>query len=291
MGRLPHSFGNFVPQAADRGPNPYFRESSQFSLQMHWNPSTMVCSYNRLVNELEWEVRRQTARENDGVSSFFETSASLTNPITGHVLKYIYRIPFTPKSGLFVVMLLPPKGWEEVTGTECVELLFDFRDLYLLGFMHEDIWYLFKDARVEESPPFVVRTTIDSGYKDRDHKEVIIGINGLWETYQALSNASHRSQNEIWIALFRIVTVISEALRFRRWLARMLIIFKNGLNVTVDCPKDDPRKVYSRYFTDWSSMCKQLKDGEETFKPQFGCESYERLSWEILLILSRSKDD
>lgn len=81
------------------------------------------------------KLARQTATENNGVVQ------QMTQVAEGKS----YTFGLTADSGFFKVVIIPaPELTDE---QQPLTLVFSFRDLYLVGFLHGDIWYVFDDAR------------------------------------------------------------------------------------------------------------------------------------------------
>jgi len=87
-----------------------------------------------------------------------------------------------------------------------------------------------------------------------DLSNVRIGIGGLWQSHDTLSNAEHMTRKEVRHALMSIFIPISEGLRFLAWFRRLYEIYSNNFDVTTDDPEDNLEKKYSTNFTNWSTI-------------------------------------
>jgi len=97
-------------------------------------------------------------------------------------------------------------------------------------------------AVTEATKRFIVKTPMDGGYMGNDLSNVRIGIGGLWQSHDTLSNAEHMTRKEVRHALMSIFIPISEGLRFPAWLRRLYEIYNNNLDVTTDDPEDNLEK-------------------------------------------------
>jgi len=75
-----------------------------------------------------------------------------------------------------------------------------------------------------------------------DLSNVRIGIGGLWQSHDTLSNAEHRTRKEVRHAFMSIFIPISERLRFPARLRRLFEIYNNNLDVTTNDLEDNLEK-------------------------------------------------
>lgn len=233
----------------------------------------MVRGLCTLMRELQSEVARQSARESaDG--------RTVKVWVHGH-----HRLLLTPDGGFFIVLLRPPPN---VGGRE-VKLLFGFRDLYLLGFEHGDLWYVFSDAKLGAAiaHPRVRNLGFDGGYRGNVFQEVKIAVMDLLQTYQTLLDAVNRPCTEVYRALYGVMVTISEALRSVEWMKELVRIYKESrMEPAVDNEDDDV--CFSQKFRNWSNRSKAVREGENAFVgPQYGFNTYDALLANSGVVLSR----
>ncbi|WVZ77560.1 hypothetical protein U9M48_025414 [Paspalum notatum var. saurae] len=87
------------------------------------------------------------------------------------------------------------------------------------------------------------------------------------------------------LALYHFIIGIAEAMRFPTWLRRFVGMLETS--------ESDPAAivVFSKYFKNWSSMCKRIRRGLARFEPGGGFEAYRDLFLMVSLLLSRPPDD
>lgn len=122
----------------------------------------------------------------------------------------------TFKQEFFWVILRSP---EETLEADEVELVFSLRvqDLYLLGFLQGNMWYLFSDARLDGSgydqlEHFQEWTKPDShgNHNDDRIQKVEIGVAGLADMIETLLNHNHRKLHEVKTALYHVIVAVSK---------------------------------------------------------------------------------
>jgi hypothetical protein len=193
----------------------------------------------------------------------------------GHKTKIVQQ---TSNGGFFRLVLRSEAGEDEV------ELVFSLRDLYLMGFLQGNIWYLFSDSRLDGSghdePEHLHEWTylkFRGNHTDDRIMEVQIGVNGLLDTVDTLLNHHNRSD-------FRVSVAISEAKRFHEWLLVLLDIFSTGDSHPVG-------EVFGKLFRMWSSISSKVLDGPDKFEPVPGFDTYGDAvsALDVLLIKQKRK--
>lgn len=223
------------------------------------------------------KLARQTATENNGVVQ------QMTQVAEGKS----YTFGLTADSGFFKVVIIPaPELTDE---QQPLTLVFSFRDLYLVGFLHGDIWYVFDDARL-----------IGSGHNEHPEAYRLLGFKGAyvnihfstvevsnWDLHQSYDSLVHypgRSKNEVMVALYRLIVVVSEACRFPEWMSHVQSLLENMMTETAD-----HERHFSRMFKDWSTISKRARRGVARFVVAEGdmFPSFESLLQNIGVALSR----
>uniref|UniRef100_J3LCA2 rRNA N-glycosylase n=1 Tax=Oryza brachyantha TaxID=4533 RepID=J3LCA2_ORYBR len=290
--------------------NVLFRESGQvpyIHLYLHEDPKKMNKSYLHMINDIKRHIKLKSAQENGGVARYIEAveihcGANLGSE--GDAPHFVHKIPMLPTAPndnmYFVVVMHRPDSW--VGGPrEPVKLLFAFRDLYLLGFLHGNQWNVFCDAKLgsditlEEKLLWTVTLPFTGSYRDLDGDRSTLDLwfQGQSDTYGSLS--SFNSQVNTKRGLLRSVLSIAEALRFPDLLIRISIGFAAGLHGATlpawelywpsltptthqpriprifKCPFDES------HFTNWSDYCELAKLGPKAFIPIPGFATYSSL--------------
>lgn len=192
-----------------------------------------------------------------------------------------------------------PEGWVQLKPgqhDQGVTLLFSFKDLYLLGFLHNNIWYVFDDADLGGSGHLEAQnkqhwTTLGfgGGYNNSDSfTAVSLGLLGLYYTHDSLSHYLDRKtkdqRQEIENALFRVIVVISEARRFPAWLAHLQAGFAAYESFVVDTPS----MVFSLVFKKWSAISKRVFVGPVNIVAGDGFATYAELILSVSVLLRTS---
>lgn len=110
-----------------------------------------------------------------------------------------------------------------------------------------------------------------------------IGIEELFLTHGTLSDYVRRrvhQLDEVKNALFRLMVVIPEAVRFPTWRCQVLAVLRHGASEVVD-----RMGHFSLFFNDWSSMSKAVLAGRAKFKPSTLFPTYSKLLASITFIL------
>ena len=198
----------------------------------------------------------------------------------------------TPDAGFFAVRLRLPRDPKEVENVVGVKLLFSFRNLYLLGFEHQNICYVFRDAELGpgidiDTNPWLRRMRFKGAYRTDIHKKVHIAVEDLFQTYLTLFHMDENTPyDDIYNALYRIMVTVSEALRFVEWLRELIFIYRlERINPSVD--QDDGVK-FSDHFHNWGNRSRAVREGEAAFQgPKYGFDTYDALmSWSGICLSS-----
>ncbi|KAL6630616.1 hypothetical protein ACP70R_028467 [Stipagrostis hirtigluma subsp. patula] len=258
-------------------PNPLFPEAPTVIWQLQEDGDAMAQSHEELRVWIRGVVAAQGMAENeDNAPNIFTATAGGIN----------FPKELTAQGGFFIVIMRAPQGW----GHEDLPLAFSCKDLYLLGFMKANTWYFFKDADLTGSghdAPGLGEGAwaglgFPGGYRGDKFNTVELGMYELWLTYKALLLYPEPSRNEIENALFRIIVVISEAVRFPEWSNQLTQLFRREW----DPETVDMDKKFSLLFNDWSSIGKRVRDGENAFVPGDGFATYLELLNSITVILN-----
>ncbi|TVU30071.1 hypothetical protein EJB05_21677, partial [Eragrostis curvula] len=262
-------------------PNPLLQLRS-VDWQLYEESLENAQSYRTMATNCRTEISLQGRAENGGNDKVVTLTAE------GNAQNF----QLTPDSGFFTVMLRQPQGWGGEQNAPPVPLIFSFSDLYLVGFVHENICYVFSDAKMDGIPEqFYVRLQFDGGHKRQDTHTVKLGLDGLYQTYSTLRNFPQRLERrslDVEIALFRIIAVVSEAIRFPLWFNHFASVLERGVSESVD-----EVKHFSKFFPNWSDMSKRARRGEDRFEAEPGdvFVGYRQLLQCITLLLSRPPAD
>lgn len=103
-------------------------------------------------------------------------------------------------------------------------------------------------------------------------------------SYDSLVHYPDRSQNEVMVALYRIIVVVSEASRFPEWMSHVQSLLKNMMAETAD-----HERYFSSMFKDWSTISKRARRGVARFVVEEGdmFPSFARLLQNLGVALSR----
>ncbi|XP_040385616.1 uncharacterized protein LOC121056020 [Oryza brachyantha] len=218
-------------------------------------------------------------------------------------MSYKFRYPVTPSMGHFIVELQPPAHLARDV-YKPIKILFRSRDLYVLGFLHGNLWCLTRDVEVGDNDrQWVHYLPFHGGYGDRgldcDHSTVKLGSEGMMDSYLALShyNPMHQNPGQVIRAVQTLVGNISEPARFLSLQRRAMKAFKeqetqmvkeketqmvnDDIKAAPDNEKDE-QQVYgktkahtdsSAMFTKWQSFCNYVR-GRGTFLPSPCCGIY-----------------
>ncbi|KAK3158313.1 hypothetical protein QOZ80_2AG0135510 [Eleusine coracana subsp. coracana] len=243
----------------------------------------MARGFIRLMREAQAEVSRQSARE--GRVRVFQHGP--------------YRIVLTPDTGFFAVLLRPGAGGE------VVKLLFSLKDLYLLGFLHNNFLYVYNDSNLGpgidiHNHPSVRVLGFNGRHVESMFDQVHIDVNGLFETYRALLHRDQRTPRQIQVAMLRVIITVSEPMRFPRWLRAVFYIFRCFPSLLRDDPQLSmtPPPTVSRFeypfsdlFRQWSPRSRAVQRGEAAFRPSYGCLDYNTLLRDSGVVLYMPRDN
>ncbi|AQK93545.1 hypothetical protein Zm00014a_030446 [Zea mays] len=214
------------------------------------------------------------------------------------------------EGGGFFKILMRPSSEFAGPGQPDVPLLFNFRDLYFVGFEVNQKFFLFKDAhdQLKDSrylDPIYAGQWEWSGYScsySGGHWAAEISAYTLWLSYDCLVNfVKRRSAGEnksINLSIFRIITTIAEAKRFNRWLGLLLAYFESCDHSSSYKRK---RKEYQGIFTvgetnsaifqNWHRISTNVYGGESKFKACDGCDTYLMSLGVLAVLLGKARDD
>lgn len=203
----------------------------------------------------------------------------------------------TTDSNKFFKLVLQPDVEALAAGQaiEGVTLVFNLKDLYLLGFLHNNIWYFYSDAGLEGSghnepgnEKFWDKLPFSGGYINDMFKNIKVGAYELNISHHALSQYLTRlkkgQQDEIQTALYRIIVVISEAKRFPQWLQVLHKSFADKLSMVAG-------STFGVLFQNWSKLCRKVFKGPENFKPNKNFATYGELVSTVSVLLSSAFSD
>lgn len=213
----------------------------------------MAKSHDDMILWIKRELAKRAAAENNGVAQV------VTQEVNG--TKYTFGL--TADSGFFKLVIIPASDFTDQQLP--LVLVFSFRDLYLLGFLHGNKYYLFDDAELQGSGhldhPSAYQLLGFKGSYDNNHFTTVQLSNyNLYQSYDSLIHYSERSRTEIMVAVFRYIVTIPEACRFPIWHSRVQYILKNLVTETT-------RRKFSIWFKDWSN---HLQEGSSRGRQVFG---------------------
>ncbi|KAG2648195.1 hypothetical protein PVAP13_1NG043800 [Panicum virgatum] len=243
-------------------------QAPAYEWRMYMDPQQMAASYMALM---QWIVTvavfQQAADDNNGVPQ------EVTQEVDGNQ----YTFGLTAESGFFRVVVIPPP--ELTDQQQTLHLIFSCRDLYLVGFVHNDQWVVFEDARLVGSghlqhPQAYRRLPFGGSYIDAHFNSVRIGAWELYLSYDSLVNYPNRPRQELLAAVHRFIVAISEACRFPEWRSHVQLLLNNGMAE----PADGTRE-FSQLFKKWSITSKRARQGAARFEVRAGDEfpTFERL--------------
>ena len=176
--------------------------------------------------------------------------------------------------------------------------LFSLHNLYLLGFEHANLWYVFNDADLsgsrhdlESNRRFWVKLGIRGGYHGDMFNHVKLGIDEIHSIYHVLSRyhecKAQGNHDEVDAALFRAIVVLPETWRFPRWRACLYRMFMYSPRVVDRIPAqvDDG---YERLFKIWKKISKRVlggADGFHRFRALAGYDAYAQLLPAVSILL------
>lgn len=172
---------------------------------------------------------------------------------------------------------------------EGVTLVFSLKDLYLLGFLHNNTWYVYSDARLDGSrhnepgnDKYWDKLPFQGGYTKDMFTNIKVGAYQLNISHHALSQYLSRlkkgQQDEIQSALYRVIVVIAEAKRFPQWLRVLQKSFADKLPIIVG-------PTFGYLFQNWKKTCKKVLKGPQEFKPDNVFATYGELVSSITVVL------
>lgn len=203
----------------------------------------------------------------------------------------LHRTSLEVEGSFFKLIICPaPDMLDADQPLQGVTLLFSFVDLYLLGFLHDNIWYVFDDARLEGSghldegnDRYWKTLGFNGGYNSAEFTSVPLGLFELNLTHHTLSQYLQRlkkgQQDEVKKCLFRIIFAIAEAKRFPHCLQTLHDIFSSGTSRVVGVFIDHMCK-------NWSKSSKRIVQGPENFEPVDGYNTYTELLASVSVLLT-----
>uniref|UniRef100_A0A452Y0V9 rRNA N-glycosylase n=2 Tax=Aegilops tauschii subsp. strangulata TaxID=200361 RepID=A0A452Y0V9_AEGTS len=247
------------------------------------NTKKMVCSYQKMLSKIKLLINHESARENNGVSQY----AGHANPIQTDrgEQQHIHRTSMLPmgETKYFIIVMHPA---EDRRKHKPAKFLFRLKSLYLDGFLHDNIWQLFKGTRlagVDEaaSSQWSRELTFKCNYNDLkpDYFNLRTGLYGQEETLSAITSYGTIDIEEVKIGLSRTIATVSEATRFPSLSRHIMFGFNSGENVPVDdieqLEGQPGWKSFSYIVTNWKINCKRVLRGQEKFTPVPGFPTYE----------------
>lgn len=261
----------------------------------------MTSSYVQMVSDIKRHVSHLAAAENQGVVPIISAGQIFPGPAAGEAYcKYkTLVLPSVPNHNMhFVVVLHTPPNWAGGT-REPVRLLFASQNLYLLGFLHGNIWQTLQDADLgtditeAEKLQWTRPLPFKGNYRGLagDPSSLDMWFHGQSDTYWSLSAFS--SPKATKRSMLRTVVSISEAVRFRELLTRIVMGFAAGLyGPTLQpwvmlwpslVPNTPTPRIFTTAFDDdhfknWDVYCKLARAGAQGFAPGTrGFATYESL--------------
>ncbi|CAL5024314.1 unnamed protein product [Urochloa decumbens] len=243
------------PPPAPDANNPMFQGAPAYPWHVSMDPVQMLTTYVALIH---WIVNvviyQRAAADNGGVPQV------ITQQTNGNQ----YSFGLTAETGFFRVVIIPSEELDEQQMP--LHMMFSCRDLYLVGFLHDGKWKVFKDAKLDGSghlqhPEAWESLGFKGSYIDTHFNSVLLGGLGLYRSYDCLVHYAHRSSQEIKAAVFRIIVVISEACRFPQWRTRVKYLLENWLAETTNHDR-----AFSELFKDWKTISKRARRGEARFE-------------------------
>lgn len=164
----------------------------------------MTSSYVQMVSDIKRHVSHLAAAENQGVVPIISAGQIFPGPAAGEAYcKYkTLVLPSVPNHNMhFVVVLHTPPNWAGGT-REPVRLLFASQNLYLLGFLHGNIWQTLQDADLgtditeAEKLQWTRPLPFKGNYRGLagDPSSLDMWFHGQSDTYWSLSAFSSRRQ-------------------------------------------------------------------------------------------------
>jgi hypothetical protein len=98
--------------------------------------------------------------------------------------------------------------------------------LYLVDFLHKNMWYVFDDADLTESGHLenlgaYQKLGFSGGYRGNRFHTVLIGIPELFQTHDALSNYYNIRKSsqlrDVVNGLYRLIVVIADTVHILEW--------------------------------------------------------------------------
>ncbi|KAJ1261093.1 hypothetical protein BS78_09G001700 [Paspalum vaginatum] len=178
----------------------------------------------------------------------------------------------TATNGFFQLNLLPVPGWGREGEAQPLPLLFSLRDLYLVGFLHNNIWFLFDVADLrgtglmeEQNLRHWKKLGFKGEYRGKKNESVLIGMPPLDSSYNVLSDYLQQMesglQQQVENALYRIIVVVSEARRFPEWSNGVREVYATFQSKTVDAIG----RKFALLFTQWNKICTRIIAGPAMF--------------------------
>lgn len=203
-------------------------------------------------------------------------------PVTNH--EFEYKIAYLPGSGLFLLILRAPGKWgplprqhpdEKPKMRPDVKILVRFCDLYILGFLDEELnqWRVSKDSGAlelksilnpAEYSKWVSPLPFGSSYENNgmsvEWTKLMLGAQGLNLTYKVLSHNRTRTSAETKHALARISVAGPECIRLRFLGRRVTRLFFQSQSEPADAKDKEPA---STQINSWTSGCRDVVAGAQ----------------------------
>lgn len=251
-------------------------QAPRVTFRLYSNPVKMSRSVKKLHKWIMKELAAQAAKEQDGVSQVLVVNVDNKE----------YRRQLTAEGGVFIVVVRSPGDWQAVPP---IGLAFSFRDLYLLGYQANGaggIWRLYNDAYLigtdAENPDnaaYWQYLDFGGGYNEQ-LKRVLVGMQPMYHALWILNNPA---SGNIRLALVVYVFVISEAMRFTKWMRYLVSLLRRFGSESLVTPS----RRLDTHFTAWSTLCKRIRRGPAAFVPGDGFGTYKELIETVYVLLSR----
>lgn len=264
-------------------------------LQASRNSKSMSINYEYMVRCILDQVGIKSASENGGRTQFLckrwmaeDNVLQVRDPYEINRLpqrqyptpQNEYEVKVLPKSGFLIVLLRPPGLCYEIDHDgsvvrnskgkpkmkPMVRLLFRMKDLYLLGYLWGDKWWVFSDVILKDHVSdvnikrFFMRLPYESNYGGSglrvNFDRVRIGSPELCFTYNVLSDSGRYTQEQVMQALTVVAVTCSEGTRRRFMYGRLISIFSRGESEFVDTST----QLASKKFRAWSKDSRCVRD-------------------------------
>jgi hypothetical protein len=196
--------------------------------------------------------------------------------------QYTHKATQLPKdkTKYFVLVMHGP---EDCPNVEPLKFLFSLHNLYLEGFLQNNVWQIFKDSKlhgVDEVAysQWIRRLPIKCNYNDLkpDYFTIRTGFYGQLHTLNVVPKYGKIDIKEVNVGISRTIATVSEGLRFPALSKHIMFGFNSASeselkNETIDdlgkLESKQNRKLFWDSVRDWKIYCKQISSGKDKFTP------------------------